>query len=299
MDLSIIIPTRDRRERLLATLDALDRQRLGDARVEVLVIDNGSKDGTTDALRTRSGTLELTVLDEPREGASFARNRALEHARAPIVLLLGDDMVPDGDHLLAGHLALHADHAQAGFAVLGRVRWAEPVDPFMSWLEVAGFQFSFDHIAAGPVDPAAYLYSSHASLRTQALRDAGGFDAERFPYLMEDTELGIRLRRRGLRLEYRPELVVRHHHPQTLAGYAQRMEVIGAAARRLRDLYPEEAPAQITAPGAKGPLYGPAAVAGRALLSAGVRGRLRERAWSAILMAAYTRGWNATQEPAH
>jgi hypothetical protein len=208
-------------------------------------------------------------------------------------------MVPEDDRLLAGHLALHHDHAQAGFAVLGRVRWAEPVDPFMRWLEVAGFQFSFDHIAGGPVDPAAYLYSSHASLRTQALRDAGGFDAERFPYLMEDTELGIRLRRRGLRLEYRPELVVRHHHPQTLDGYARRMEVIGAAARRLRELYPEEAPDQIGAPGAKGPLYGPAAVVGRALLSAGARGRLRERAWGAILMAAYTRGWNTTREPAH
>jgi hypothetical protein len=168
------------------------------------------------------------------------------------------------------------------------------VDPFMRWLEVAGFQFSFDHITAGPVDPAAYLYSSHASLSAQALRDAGGFDGEHFPYLMEDTELGIRLRRRGLRLEYHPELVVRHHHPQALDGYARRMEAIGAAGRRLRELYPGEAPAQISAPGWKGPLYGPAAVAGRALLAAGARGRLRERAWGAILMAAYTRGWKST-----
>ena len=112
----------------------------------------------------------------------------------------------------------------------------------MRWLEAAGFQFSFDFIAPGPVDPAAHLYSSHASLKLRALRDAGGFDGERFPFLMEDTELGIRLRRRGLRLDYRPELLVRHHHPQTLDGYARRMEVIGAAARRLRELYPGEAP---------------------------------------------------------
>ena len=297
MDLSVVIPTRNRRERLIATLDALDRQRLEGAAVEVVVVDNGSADGTLAALRGRSGTLPVTALAEPREGASFARNRALEHARAPLVLLLGDDMEPEGQGVLAGHLAAHRH--TPGVAVLGRVRWAEPVDPFMRWLETAGFQFSFDRIAAGPVDPAAYLYSSHASLRTQALRDAGGFDAERFPYLMEDTELGIRLRRRGLRLEYHPELVVCHDHPPTLDGYARRMEAIGAAARRLRELHADEAPAQITAPGAKGPLYGPAAVAGRALLSAGVRGRLRERAWGAVLMAAYTRGWNTTREPAH
>jgi GT2 family glycosyltransferase len=294
MDLSIVIPTRDRRERLIATLAALDRQRLAGEEVEVVVVDNGSCDATPAALEARTGTLPLTVLSEPREGASFARNRALQHVRAPVVLLLGDDMVPADDGLLAGHIALHRAHSEPGYAVLGRVRWVEPVDAFMRWLEIAGFQFSFDDIAAGPVDPAAYLYSSHASLSTQALRDAGGFDGERFPFLMEDTELGIRLRRRGLRLEYRPELVVHHHHAQTLDGYARRMEAIGAAARRLRDLYPAEAPSQITAPGWKGPLYGPAAVAGRALLAAGVRGRPRERAWGAILMAAYVRGWKST-----
>lgn len=292
MDLSILIPTRDRRERLVATLDALDRQRLDGVEAEIVVADNGSSDGTGTALRSRAGRLPVVVVDEPRTGASFARNRAIEHARAPVVLLLGDDMVPEGDGLLAAHAAAHREHPEPGHGVLGQVRWAEPADAFMRWLEAAGFQFSFDRIAPGAVDPAAYLYSSHASLKRQALLDAGGFDGERFPFLMEDTELGIRLRRRGLRLEYRPELLVRHHHPQTLEGYARRMRVIGAAARRLRELYPGEAPVQITAPGAKGPLYAPAAIAGRALLAAGVRGRLRERAWGAVLMAAYVRGWH-------
>jgi len=293
MDLSIIIPTRDRRDRLLATLDALDRQRLAGARAEVVVADNGSADGTAQALRERSGGLPLTVVQEPREGASFARNRALEHAAAPVVLLLGDDMVPAGDDLLAGHVAAHAQRPEEGHGVLGQVRWAEPVDPFMRWLETAGFQFSFDHIEAGPVDPAAFLYSSHASLKTSLLRAAGGFDGERFPYLMEDTELGIRLRRRGFELHYRPELLVNHHHPQTLDGFARRMRVNGAAARRLHELHPGETPAQIAAPGFKGALYGPAAVAGRGLLAAGARGPLREKAWTAVLLAAYTRGWRS------
>jgi GT2 family glycosyltransferase len=291
MDLSIVIPTRDRRERLLATLDALDAQDLGGVRAEVVVADNGSSDGTAAALGDRGGVLPVTVVGEPRAGASFARNAALERVQAPVVLLLGDDMVPASGDLLAGHVALHRERPEPGYGVLGQVRWAEPVDPFMRWLETAGFQFSFDHVAAGPVDPAAYLYSSHASLKTAALREAGGFDGERFPYLMEDTELGIRLRRSGFALDYHPELLVHHHHVQTVAGYAERMAAIGAAARRLRELYPGEAPAQITAPGVKGPLYGPAAVIGRVLLRAGARGRLRERAWTALLMAGYVRGW--------
>lgn len=290
MDLSVVIPTRNRRSRLVATLDALSGQRLDGAAVEILVVDNGSTDDTARAVRGRPG---VTLLAEEREGASFARNRALDAARGRVVLLLGDDMVPARPDLLAAHVALHAEHPEPGYGVLGHVRWAAPVTPFMRWLESAGLQFSFEHLAPGPVDPAAFLYSSHSSLKLTVLREAGGFDGERFPYLMEDTELGIRLRRRGVRLDYHPEVLVDHHHAQTLEGFTARMGVIGAAGRRLRDLYPDEAPAQITPPGWKGPLYGPFAVAGRALLAAGARGRLRERAWTAILMASYVRGWRA------
>jgi GT2 family glycosyltransferase len=292
MDLTIVIPTRDRRPTLLATLDALDAQAV-DADVEVVIVDNGSADATQAALRARSARLPTTVLDEPREGASFARNRALRVARGEIVLLLGDDMVPDRDDLLAAHVALHRARPEPAYGVLGRVAWAPPVTPFMRWLETAGLQFSFDHLAAGPVDPAAHLYSSHASLKLALLRELGGFDGERFPFLMEDTELGIRLRRAGTTLDYRPELLVHHHHEQTLASFAGRMEVVGAAARRLRQRWGPEAPEAVTGPTWKWPLYAPGAVAGRALLRAGVGGRLRERAWTAIVMAAYARGWRA------
>jgi GT2 family glycosyltransferase len=291
MDLSIVIPTRNRRERILATLDALDRQRIDGAEIEIVVIDNGSSDGTYDVLAARSGKRTLMGTTELRKGATFARNRALELVRAPLVLLLADDMVPEGDGLIAGHLAAHREHPEPNYGVLGQVRWAEPVSPFMHWLEKAGFEPSFDDIAAGPIDPVAHLCSSHVSLKVEALRDAGGFDAENFPHLLADTELGVRLRRRGFVLDYRPDLLTRHHHHLTPRRYARRMRTVGRAARRLRDMYPDEAVEHITEPKVKGLLSAPPAIAGRALLAAGARGRLRERAWGAVLAAAYARGW--------
>lgn len=292
MRLSVIIPTRDRRERLLATLDALDRQRLpGGVEAEVVVCDNGSRDGTALALaRRRRGTLPVTVLARPDGGASHARNAALRAARGEIVLLLGDDMVPAGDELLAAHAALHDARPEEGYAVLGRIAWAE-ADDFMRWTERAGLQFSFDRLAAGPVDPARYLYSSHASLK-RPLLCAEPFD-ERFPFLGEDIELGIRLARRGVELDYRPELLVHHHHRQDVDAFAGRMRAIGAAARRLRAVHPADAPAELTGPSAKWALYPVAAPVGRALLRAGARGRLRDKAWTAIVMRAYARGWRA------
>jgi glycosyltransferase involved in cell wall biosynthesis len=289
---SVVIPTRDRRDRLLATLDALDAQRLpGGVEAEVVVCDNGSSDGTAIAVARRPrGALPITLVTCPEGGASHARNAALQAADGDVALLLGDDMVPAGDDLLGAHARLHGERPEDGYAVLGRIAWARPTD-FMRWTERAGLQFSFDGLHAGPVDPARHLYSSHASLKLGVLRDAG-FD-ERFPFLGEDIELGIRLARQGLLLDYRPELLVHHHHQQDIEAFAGRMEAIGAASRRLCEVHPRDAPPELTRPSAKWVLYPVAAPVGRALLRAGARGRTRDRAWTAIVMRAYARGWRA------
>jgi hypothetical protein len=220
----------------------------------------------------------------------MARNRALAAAGGEVVLLLGDDMVPAHDDLLAGHLAAHREHPDGGYGVLGQIAWAEPVSDFMRWVERAGFQFAYDDAQPGEVDVAKHLYSSHTSFKREELLAAGGFD-ERFPYLMEDIELGIRLARRGARLEYRPDLRVRHHHEQTLATFAPRLEATGAAAALLRELYPSEAPDEILGPSWKWPLYPPSAAIAHVILRAGIGGTLREKAWTAIVMARYRRGW--------
>jgi GT2 family glycosyltransferase len=290
MRLSVVIPTRNRRDQLLRTLDALDRQAIDPSAVELVVCDNGSSDGTFGALRERSGRLVVTALAEAREGASMARNRALVAATGDVVLLLGDDMVPAHDDLLAGHLAAHEAQPDDGFGVLGHIAWAEPVSEFMDWVERAGFQFAYHLAEPGQVDVAKHLYSSHTSFKRRALLDAGGFD-ERFPYLMEDIELGIRLARRGARLEYRPDLRVHHHHEQTVESFAPRLEATGAAAALLRSLYPREAPPEIVGPNWKWPLYPPSAVIAQVILRAGLGGMLREKAWTAIVMARYRRGW--------
>jgi GT2 family glycosyltransferase len=291
--LSVVIPTRNRREQLLRTLDALDSQVIDASAVELVVCDNASTDGTSEALRERRGRLALIALSEPREGASMARNRALAAATGDVVLLLGDDMVPAHDDLLAGHLAAHEAQPDHGFGVLGHIDWAEPVSEFMQWLERAGFQFAYHLAQPGEVDVAKHLYSSHTSFKRAALIAAGGFD-ERFPFLMEDIELGIRLARRGARLEYRPDLRVLHHHAQTVDSFAPRLEATGAAGALLRELYPHETPPEILGPNWKWPLYPPSAAIAQVILRAGLGGTFREKAWTAILMARYRRGWRRT-----
>jgi hypothetical protein len=165
-------------------------------------------------------------------------------------------------------------------------------DPFLRWVEEAGFQFSFSRLKAGPVDAAAYFYSSHASVKRSTLLEVGGFD-EKFPFLAEDTELGIRLRRAGVQLDYHPELEVFHDHPHDVAAFARRMRLVGEAACRLHERWPDDAPAVMIRPDRPRSAYALASALGRVLLASGARGWLRERAWTARLMAAYARGYES------
>lgn len=85
---SVIIPTRNRRELLLRTLRTALRQDVSD--LEVIVVDNGSEDGTSAALR-RVGDERLRLVRHEPLGVSGARNRGLEAARGRWVAFLDDD----------------------------------------------------------------------------------------------------------------------------------------------------------------------------------------------------------------
>ena len=88
MRLSVIIPALDERERLPACLDALTAQgpRVG----EILVVDNGSVDGTADLARSHPG---VTVLTEPRRGISYARSTGFDAATGDVLARIDADTI--------------------------------------------------------------------------------------------------------------------------------------------------------------------------------------------------------------
>lgn len=298
-ELSVVIPTRDRPERLRETLAGLGRQVLEPDSTEILVVDNGSDPGSGSDCRPApepdaEGPVVIRFLREPQPGASAARNLALREARGHVILFLSDDTPPASDDLLTSHLELHRVHPEPEYAVLGRIDW-DPgleVSAFMDWLSRSGFLFSYDRLRPGPVPPSTNFISSHVSAKCSILRKVGAFD-ERFPYLMEDVELGIRLQVEGLSLSYHPELVVHHDHPQTLEGFLERMFEVGVAARRLHALWPDDAPPEVQRPRPRWVLYPPLDLTARAALEVNPPERFTERAWNLRVMAAYVRGYRS------
>ncbi|HEV2063672.1 MAG TPA: glycosyltransferase family 2 protein, partial [Thermoanaerobaculia bacterium] len=149
---SVVIPTRNRLESLQQTLGALARQTHDAALFEVLVGDDGSSDGTAAFLAAPPKyAFSLRSVRAPGSGPAAARNRAIRLARAPRVLLLGDDTFPEPD-VLARHLEAAAGRA---LGVQGRIEWdpAAPITPVMRFLAPEGPQFYFKGLENGQPIP--------------------------------------------------------------------------------------------------------------------------------------------------
>lgn len=239
--ISVVIPTMRRREPLARALAALEGQTLGDGEFEVLVVADPEDDAAEVAAVVRAEQRRMVTrqLEGLASNASGSRNAGWRDARAPIVLFLGDDIlgVPE---LLAEHLDWHERRGGERTGVLGHVRWAAELrpTPFMRWLD-RGIQFDFGAIAG---DEAGWFnfYTANVSIPRAALEAVGGFDAERFPFLYEDLDLGLRLHEAGdFRLLYNRRAVGEHLHLQTVEDWERRMAAVAAAERRWVEHRPE------------------------------------------------------------
>ena len=91
---TVVIPTHNRAVSLLATLGALAQQDCGPELFEVVVVPNGCTDDTVARLVDWPRSYRLRVVEIDAPGASAARNTGAEHARAPVLIFVDDDVVP-------------------------------------------------------------------------------------------------------------------------------------------------------------------------------------------------------------
>ncbi|HVS08891.1 MAG TPA: glycosyltransferase [Planctomycetota bacterium] len=230
--LSVLVPTRDRAESVARLLAGLGSQTLDGSRFEVIVVDDGSREPLR--LDPERHPFALRLVHQDPAGPGAARNRALEHARAPLVLILNDDARPARD-LLAVHLAAHA-RAPGRCAVLGSFPFTAEArrSPFVRLLEETDLLFAFSKLKHGKLHGWPFFWTCNLSLSASALRSVGGFDAERFPEaVVEDVELGYRLAREGWRVLYRADARCEHEHRFTPEGFFSRAVRLGFNLHRM------------------------------------------------------------------
>src|SRR5262249_22621170 len=116
--LSVVIPTFNRKNVLRLCLSALAFQTLPESLWEVIVVDDGSTDGTVSFCQEIALPFQLTYLRQANQGAGAARRAGVEAARGEFVLLCNDDTIASST-LLSEHLRIHTAHRREKWAVLG------------------------------------------------------------------------------------------------------------------------------------------------------------------------------------
>src|SRR5437879_3456028 len=211
--LSVIIPTYNREKVLAKALEAYLMQSSPQFIHELLVVDDGSTDATQAMVLAfgRRSPFPIRYLGQPNRGPAAARNLGIREAASGIVLFTDSDIVPQRD-LVEQHLDWHRKNPQPGAAVLGYVTWPPEIKatPFMRWYGEDGALFAYRRLRGKYEIDFTFLYTCNLSLKTDFLRTCGQFDEDFKSASWEDTELGYRLHKAGLRLLYNQRAVAFH-----------------------------------------------------------------------------------------
>ena len=197
-ELSVIIPTHNRAAHLRNCLEALGHQTQPAADFEVIVVDDGSTDGTPEMLAEIETPFRLRVICQAKAGQCAALNRGIT-ASSKFCLILDDDITP-APALVSEHL--QAQHASGGGVAIGQLtmKAATAAD----WYAVRFAQRwreHYQHLNEGSRRLTWQdCYSGNLSVPRQALLAAGGFDVSLQAGF--DIELGYRLYQMGLPMIY-------------------------------------------------------------------------------------------------
>jgi GT2 family glycosyltransferase len=236
--LSVVMATYNRAETIRETLRHLADQSLDPSEYEVIVIDDGSPDDTRAVVAEwqARAPFKLTYLHHANHGPGYTQNRGLEVARAPVVLLMADDIFM-AHGTLEAHLAMHQAHPQPEVAALGRVEQSPTLDGSLFLRTWNPFRFS---AFAGQTELPYYrFWACNISVKRDFVRRYGPFREQRGragAASHEDPELGYRLSRGGLRILYAPQALGHHHHVVTFEQACRRAHMQGLNFPDFRDL---------------------------------------------------------------
>ncbi len=226
-EVSVVVPVYNRRLSVGETVECLLRQSLPPR--EILVVDDGSTDGTAEHVALTFGD-RVRVLPKRNGGPASARNHGIRAASCDLVAFTDSDCLPEEDWL-AQLLEGFDSPKVAGTG--GMVRRADS-GLLSEYADATGILNPL--IKHGEVD---YLVTANSCFRRDALIEAGLFD-ERFARPGgEDTELSVRVRSLGYEFRFTPAAVVLHHHKQTLPSLLKTMSNYGEGCYLLFEFWPE------------------------------------------------------------
>jgi cellulose synthase/poly-beta-1,6-N-acetylglucosamine synthase-like glycosyltransferase len=201
---SVIVPAYNAASTLEACIQSLLALDYPPDRLEIIAVDNGSRDQTGAILERYRD--RILVTHDVRRGAAAARNAGLRRAANAVVAFTDADCVADRAWLSTLVRAL--DDPQVGIAG-GAIRALSPVNGVAAFNEEV-----HDHRMAIEVFKPAYAQTANWASPRALLERLGGFDVSFRRY--EDVDLAFRVQQAGFSLAYVPDAIVQHRNKTTL-----------------------------------------------------------------------------------
>ena len=217
---SVVIPNWNGRDLLEKYLPSVIAALESNPQNEILVVDNGSADGSAEMVRTRFSQVKVLAMDR-NLGFGGGSNAGFRAARNGVVVLLNNDMrvAPDFlEPLLEGFRDpdVFAVSCQIFFSDPSRLR--EETGLTQGWWQDGCLRVR--HRIDGAVRdlfPCFYGGGGSCAFDRAKFLELGGFDELLAPFYLEDTDLGFMAWKRGWKVLYQPRSVVWHEHRGTIA----------------------------------------------------------------------------------
>ncbi|MBA3974591.1 MAG: glycosyl transferase [Candidatus Solibacter sp.] len=216
---SVVIPNWNGRDLLEKYLPPLIEAMAGNPRNEIVVVDNGSADGSADFVRGAFPSVRLVALPE-NLGFGGGSNRGFQEAKNDIVVLLNSDMRVDRGFLQP---LLDAFTDEKVFAVSSQIFFSDPgkkreeTGLTQAWWS-SGF-LRVRHVEDDQINepfPCFYPGGGSSAIDRRKFLSLGGFDHLLRPFYLEDTDIGYMAWKRGWKVYYQPASKVWHEHRGTI-----------------------------------------------------------------------------------
>jgi glycosyltransferase involved in cell wall biosynthesis len=230
---SVIVPTYQRRDLVRGNIAALARQEF-EANFEVIVVVDGSTDGTAESLRDLRVPFQLKVIEQANAGSAAARNHGATRAKGELLLFLDDDMEAH-PKLLAEHDCAHRAGAAAvmgdipahpetteGLLAQGVKKWSEDRAKRLSQ---PGAQLTLADMLTGQLSVSLELFQRLSGFDTRFRQQATSGNA--------DTDFGCRLLNSGCRVVFNPRAISWQKYIVTPRQYLRQWREVGRADVRL------------------------------------------------------------------
>ncbi len=238
MDISVVVPTFNRREIVKRTIASLFAQHFPSDKYEVVAVVDGSTDGTAEALRQLNAPCRFKVVEQENRGLAGARNTGAQNAESALLLFLDDDMLCDPG-LVAAHVEAHKGRPRCiGFGCILLSPESPPSLAAECFNRELGAFYLKRQTCPADQELAIQCVFGNSSLPRELLTEAGGFD-ESFR-MREDLELAHRLFQMGAEPCYVERAVAYQYYAKTCADLIRDSEAFAIADVMFARKHPED-----------------------------------------------------------